>query len=238
MRKEENCIILELGDQLYRYDLGDNLPDNWSTDYYSPEYITPQYGRKNAIGAFFFYNDCRAAKQTLAQAIHNQTKKGNRYDLGTITNCEVTGEIRLLDLQTGLYHCSNIISLLLELDIDIISDRFYNYQSNQPYSVLANAVSNLNSANIITKLNAVKDINQFFYDCPPLLGQSLTDFGNGEPFKELLQSKGYEGYVFMENWISDTFCLFNSNKITSPTHKIISVESDRELQDLIKSIKK
>ena len=40
-------LSLELGDLLYRYDLGDNLPDNWSTDYYSPEHITPQYGRKN-----------------------------------------------------------------------------------------------------------------------------------------------------------------------------------------------
>ena len=53
MRKEENCIILELGDQLYRYDLGDHLPDNWSTDYYNPEYITPQYGRKKCDRSLF-----------------------------------------------------------------------------------------------------------------------------------------------------------------------------------------
>lgn len=236
MRKEENCIILELGDQLYRYDLGDHLPDNWSTDYYNPEYITPQYGRKNAIGAFFFYNDCRAAKQTLAQAIHDQTKKGHKYDLGTITYCEVTDEIRLLDPQTGLYQCSNIISVLLELDIDIISDRFYNYPFKQSYSILANAVDNFYSDKLNTRLEAAREINQFFKQYPPLLGQSLTDFGNGEPFKEMLQSKNYEGYVFMENLISDTFCLFNSNKITSPTHKIVCVESDKELQELIKAI--
>ena len=38
MRKEENSIILEPGDLLYRYDLGEKLDAEWLTDYSSPEY--------------------------------------------------------------------------------------------------------------------------------------------------------------------------------------------------------
>lgn len=74
MRKEENSIILEPGDLLYRYDLGEKLDAEWLTDYSSPEYSFSEYGPKNKIGLFFFYNDISAAKNTLAQAVYNQKR--------------------------------------------------------------------------------------------------------------------------------------------------------------------
>lgn len=69
MRKEKNSIILEPGDRLCRYDLGTDLSVDWSTEYENPEYIGCEFGKKNAIGAFFFYDKKTTAKKTLAQAI-------------------------------------------------------------------------------------------------------------------------------------------------------------------------
>ena len=101
MRKEKNSIILEPGDRLCRYDLGTDLSVDWSTEYENPEYIGCEFGKKNAIGAFFFYDKKTTAKKTLAQAIYNQNKKGNIYNSGTITYCEVVNELNLLDLDSG-----------------------------------------------------------------------------------------------------------------------------------------
>ena len=226
MRKEENCIILEPGDTLYRYDLGNNLPNDWSAEYSSPEYYSHNYGRKNVIGAFFFFENKQAAKETLAQAIYNQKVKNKEYDCGTITYCNVTNDIKLLDLTTGLFNCSNIISVLYDLDIDVVSNKFYNYQKRLPYSSIGNAVKALSSDDYHIKLNAAKEINEFFLYCPRLLGQSLTDFNNGVDFKKILNEKGFEGYVFNESPTSDTYCLFKADKISNPKHEEIYIESD------------
>lgn len=114
MRTEENCVILEGGDNLFRYNLGRELPTEWSIDYSNPEYTSTEFGRKNKIGAFFFYDKDIAAKQVLAQAIFNQRKRGNEYQYATITHCQVVNDIKLLDLYTGLYQCSNMISALYQ----------------------------------------------------------------------------------------------------------------------------
>lgn len=57
---------------------------------------------------------------------------------------------------------------------------------------------------------------------PHILCQTLTDFSNGEYFKTILKEKGYEGYIFNENPDSNTFCFFNSDKLTPPIHTIIT----------------
>lgn len=63
MRKEKNSIILEPGDRLCRYDLVTDLSVDWSTEYENPEYIGCEFGKKNAIGAFFFYDKKTTAKK-------------------------------------------------------------------------------------------------------------------------------------------------------------------------------
>ncbi len=53
----------------------------------------------------------------------------------------------------------------------------------------------------------------------------VTDFENGMVFKRLLIEKGYEGYQFMEEKSSPTICLFDSSKISKPTHQKVIHES-------------
>lgn len=237
MKKELNTIILEKGDSLYRYDLGDCHPAEWSICHPNPEYLTKQYGPKNQIGAFFFFDKESTAKQVLSQAVVNQEKKGINYSKGTITSCEVTDSIVLLDLETDLIGCSNIISVLYELDLNVISNKFYNFQKKQPFEQLKEAISNLYSDQPLIKLSAANEINEFFCSCPPYLGQLLTDFKNGIAFKALLEMQGYEGYVFMEQFSSNTYCLLSSDKISPPRHQIIDIDTNMEIQDLIRSIK-
>lgn len=236
MRKEENSIILEPGDLLYRYDLGEKLDAEWLTDYSSPEYSFSEYGPKNKIGLFFFYNDISAAKNTLAQAVYNQKKMGTIYNYGTITSCQVIDDIRLLDLEAGLSSCSDKIRFLHQIGLNVITELFYNYQFKRPFSELQNSLEDLSSTDQSLSSAAENVINEFFYNFPPLLGQSLTDFDNGEVFKEMLENNEFEGYVFMEDFISDTYCLLSSDKITAPEHEIIDINSNEELQKFIASI--
>ena len=236
MRKEENSIFLEPGDKLYRYDLGEKLDAEWLTDYSSPEYSFSEYGPKNKIGLFFFYNDISAAKNTLAQAVYNQKKMGTIYNYGTITSCQVIDDIRLLDLEAGLSSCSDKIRFLHQIGLNVITELFYNYQFKRLYSELQNALEDLLSTDQSLSSAAENVINEFFYNFPPLLGQSLTDFDNGEAFKEMLENNEFEGYVFMEDFISDTYCLLSSDKITAPEHEIIDINSNEELQKFIASI--
>ena len=236
MRKEETSIFLEPGDKLYRYDLGEKLDAEWLTDYSSPEYSFSEYGPKNKIGLFFFYNDISAAKNTLAQAVYNQKKMGTIYNYGTITSCQVIDDIRLLDLEAGLSSCSDKIRFLHQIGLNVITELFYNYQFKRPYSELQNALEDLLSTDQSLSSAAENVINEFFYNFPPLLGQSLTDFDNGEAFKEMLENNEFEGYVFMEDFISDTYCLLSSDKITAPEHEIIDINSNEELQKFIASI--
>lgn len=236
MRKEENSIILEPGDLLYRYDLGEKLDAEWLTDYSSPEYSFSEYGPKNKIGLAIFYNDISAAKNTLAQAVYNQKKMGTIYNYGTITSCQVIDDIRLLDLEAGLSSCSDKIRFLHQIGLNVITELFYNYQFKRPFSELQNSLEDLLSTDQSLSSAAENVINEFFYNFPPLLGQSLTDFDNGEVFKEMLENNEFEGYVFMEDFISDTYCLLSSDKITAPEHEIIDINSNEELQKFIASI--
>lgn len=236
MRKEPNRVILEKSDCLYRYFLGVDLPSSWLSEIHSPEYYSDRYGHKNAIGAFFFYDKEKTALQVLSQAIFNQRKKGNIYKHATITKCEVKDEIVLFDLESGLFNCSNIVSTLMENGLNVITDSFFNYQKEKAFSWINNEIENLYSSNSSIRFMAAKNINEFFFNYPPLLCQSLTDFNNGLEFKRILEEQDYEGYVFMEEFSSNTYCLLNADKISSPDHKIIDIENDEIIQGLIRKI--
>ena len=223
MMKGPNTILLEKGDSLYRYDLGDRHPAEWSINHPNPEYLTERYGPKNKIGAFFFFDTEKTAKQVLAQAVVDQKKKGIPHSQATITSCEVTDSIVLLDLETRLSDCSSIINFLHELDMNVISNEFYNYHKGQFFEQLKSA--------------AEQEINDFFCSYPPYLCQLLTDFNNGTAFKKLLEKQGYEGYVFMEDFFSNTYCLLSSAKISPPSHQIIDIDINMEIQNLIRNIK-
>lgn len=232
MRKDNNRIILEVGDTLYRYDIEENLPPRWDSNYHNPEYTGCQYGDKNSIGAIFLYSEKEAAKQTLAAAINNQANKGRNINIATITSTVVEQEINLLDLSTGILECSNLISVLYELGIDVTTRQYFSYQRGTHFDCLHPFLMDLFSTEASKKLNGANRINEFFYSLINLLGQSLTDFGNGHVFKGQLEALLYEGYVFWEpNPISDTYCIFSPNKLSHPEHETIIIHEDEEMLD-------
>lgn len=222
-----NDVVIQPGKKLYRYNLGKDIPSDWSSEYINPEYINPEYiypnlGRKNQIGAFFFFNNITAAKNTLFQAIKNFKDKGVIYKKGIITSCSTKSPIRLLDL-SKFDDCAKIIYFLCEQGINILSDNFISHQRKCSFIELKKDFELLSDNNPTIRLAGINKINDFFYYRPHILCQTLTDFDNGKYFKAMLEEKGYEGYIFKENPDSNTFCLFSSDKLTQPRHTKIEV---------------
>lgn len=142
----------------------------------------------------------------------------------TITSCEVRKDIVLLDLFTGIERCSNMISVLKGLNLNVVNTLFYNYQRDTSYTEIEHDLELLYSGNCTEKLGAAARIDDFFCSRLPLLGQSLTDFNNGVAFKEMLIRNHWEGYVFKEEESSNTYCLLDATKLTNPVHDPLSRE--------------
>lgn len=226
MRKDKDKIILENGDVLYRYGLEQDYPDVWCNNIHNPEYNFDGLGHKNQIGAYFFYKDENTAKRVLKVAIKKQeAEKGKIVKKATLTTCTVREDIVLLDLFTGIERCSNMVSALRGLELNVVTNSFYNYQKKACYTEIERDLDLLNSENLEEKMDAAQRINNFFYNSLPLLGQSLTDFDNGSVFKEMLICNHWEGYVFKEEETSNTYCLLATTKLTNPVHESLSRES-------------
>lgn len=221
MELEENKIILERGDMLYRYGLEQNYPDVWCNNIHNSEYSYKEYGNKNQIGAYFFYDNESTAKSVLETAIRKQESKGERVETATITSCEVREDIVLLDLFSGIERCCNMISVLRELNLNVVTNSFYNYQKKTYYTEIEHDLELLYSGRCAEKRGAATRIDDFFYNLRRLLGQSLTDFHNGVAFKEMLIRSHWEGYVFKEEESSNTYCLLDATKLTEPRHELI-----------------
>lgn len=103
-----------------------------------------------------------------------------------------------------------------------MSDNFISHQRECSFIELKKDFKLLSDNNPTIRLAVINKINDFFYYRPHILCQTLTDFSNGEYFKTILKEKGYEGYIFNENPDSNTFCFFNSDKLTPPIHTIIT----------------
>lgn len=226
MRKDKDKIILENGDVLYRYGLEQDYPDVWCNNIHNPEYNFDGLGHKNQIGAYFFYKDKSTAKRVLKVAIKKQEEeKGKIVEKATLTTCTVREDIVLLDLFSGIERCSNMISVLRELNLDVVTNSFCNYQKQACYTEIERDLELLYSGNCTEKIGAAARIDDFFYKSPPLLVQSLTDFNNGVAFKEMLIHNHWEGYVFKEEETSNTYCLLAATKLTDPVHESLSRES-------------
>lgn len=226
MRKDKDKIILENGDVLYRYGLEQDYPDVWCNNIHNPEYNFDGLGHKNQIGAYFFYKDENTAKRVLKVAIKKQEEeKGKIVEKATLTTCTVREDIVLLDLFTGIESCSNMISVLKELNLNVVTNSFYNYQKKACYTEIEPDLELLYSGNYTEKLGAAAKIDDFFCKKTSLLGQSLTDFKNGDAFEDMLIRNHWEGYVFKEEESSNTYCLLAATKLTNPVHKSLSRES-------------
>jgi len=221
MRQDGNKIILEPGDILYRYGLEQDYPSAWCNNIHNSEYFSNEHGYKNQIGAYFFYNNEDTAKRVLEAEIKKQEDKGIIVGKVTITSCEVREDIVLLDLHSGITRCCNMISVLRKLNLNVVTNSFYNYQRGSDYTMIENDLELIYSDDPVEKLNAGTRIDNFFYNLPSLLGQSLTDFQNGVVFKEMLIHNNWEGYVFKDEESSNTYCLLNATKLTEPNHEVL-----------------
>lgn len=202
------------------------MPEDWITSYHSPEYHSNDYGDKNQIGAFFFYKDEETARNVLGVAVKNSVKRGEIYKVNTITSCQTTLDINLLDI-TGCQRPVNILNVLHDEGIDILTNEFVRHLNGIQtfdtirglHQYILDHESEYECPVNREKINCAVMIDVFFQCLVGYTGQLMTDFGNGMVFKRLLIEKGYEGYQFMEEKSSPTICLFDSSKISKPTHQ-------------------
>ena len=183
---------------------------------------------KNEIGAFFFFDKEDDAivvgKNTLKQKESSLIIDNPSLSLW-ITQTKTIEEIKLLDLTA----CDDIVDLYVSLyllDIDIFRDDFYKITEidMEPLSQIKEDVVYISENRSTIKTykqlvcenrvanfyNTINEKEQLGFAC-----QQLTDFGNGNIFKMILEKKGFDGYMFYEAE-STTFCVFQSNKLSEP----------------------
>lgn len=220
--------VLQKGTHLYRYCLGTEIPDEWSSEYHSPEYHSDKFGEKNQIGALFFYPDEKTARDVLGAAVKKVAERDVTYSKNTITSCTTTNDIVLLDL-TGCDRPVQMLNILYDEGIDVLTSEFVRHLNGEETFDTVRGYHQYIMENDHTKdrfiksemMNYAAKIDSFFQWLVGYTGQLMTDFGNGFPFKRELQAKGYEGYQFMEEKYTPTICLFESEKLTAPVHTMI-----------------
>jgi len=217
-------MILTTHTPLYRYDL-QKPPTQWSVDFH--EYNYGDRGYKNIIGAFFFYDNMDDCIRTC--------KNEHLFEcFGYFTRCQTIRDLNLLDIRT---ECMiRILDILYENDIDVLIPEISTYSHGdvrplsaikhdfEKYVYLVNKQEKTDRE-CCTQLGLVNKISSYIEprygnDSFRYLGQLLTDFENGQIFKEKLIQKGYDGYVFYENNLGTpcvtTYCIFESNSLSSP----------------------
>lgn len=229
-------MILPQGTLLYRYCLETNLPDEWSPDFENPEYANSPNGKKNQIGAYFFY----ANEETACNVANNALEKfGIRHGIYnfTLTTCQTTRDITLLDL-TGDMKPFPFLEELYNNGIDVLTDNFINYyKGKQLFSRYRDKFMQImeqenpflqENVNFHQNCQTVEQIWYFFtfvygdnkYN-EHILGQLVTDYANGHTFKRLLVGQGFEGYEFNEEHDCPTICIFEADKLSQPNHTLI-----------------
>lgn len=226
--KNTHCII-NAGLLLYRYDVTEPPKGGWVQDYKSPIYCWDDAGPKNEVGAFFFFDTENEAIE-VGKNVLNQ-----KEDVIRIYNPELSIWITKTITQDRLYlldlsQCKNVVELYVTLwheKINIFRDDFNRFDflnGSKPLSLIKEYIRYIachdNEAktdkrqeceyNIYDFHNTIDESKQLAYAC-----QGLTDFSNGTIFKALLGEKEFDGYIFRET-DANTFCLFNSNKLSVP----------------------
>lgn len=220
--------------KLYRYDL-ECPPTDWSNEYKNVEYIyegeCDALRVKNQIGAFFFFENISTAYATGSIAA-----KKNGTNTIWLTETSIINRISLLEFS----HLKNISSILLafeELGIDVLNDSFFKFnscgacESFEKLRPLLDELKDLdqkehkNDREIMKISDLAYEIGKFFYSNERIdyFGQLLTDFGNGNTFKNILTEKGYDGYIFREDYNSSTYCLFEASALSKPQHKKVTI---------------
>lgn len=220
--------------KLFRYDV-ECPPNKWNTNFKNKEYVysddCEDLRIKNSIGAFFFFENKATAYSTGCLAAQK-----NGCNNIWLTETSIIKEIQLLDF-SNLEFISSILLAFDELGFDVLTDKFHKFSA-------LGACKNLCELRpLVNKLKQLKDIPQksdrivceismlagkigdFFYGNHRIdyFGQLLTDFSNGECFKEMLLSRGYDGYIFRESHDSPTYCIFNPAVLSDPIQQEIQL---------------
>lgn len=225
-------MIVNKGTTFYRYDISSEpLPKDWDDTLKSIEYSNTAFGPKNQVGFFFFYDNQETAESVGRIAINRTNSTRSMI----ITSCQIVEDINLLDLTKydGVLldvqsdHPLTLLNILKSYGINVLTEGFHRYNTDViPFSSLADDFSLVHQPvtndliQIKNRINAATRINEFFYDCIPFLGQSLSDFANGLTFRDILENHEYDGYLFLEEPSSPTYCLFRKNKLGKPVHTL------------------
>lgn len=162
--------------------------------------------------------------------------KKNETNTIWLTETSIINKISLLKFS----HFTNISSILLafeEFGIDVLNDRFFKFnscgacESFEKLRPLLDELKDLdqkenkNDREIMKISDLAYEIGKFFYSNERIdyFGQLLTDFGNGNTFKNILIEKGYDGYIFREDYNSSTYCLFEASALSKPQHKKVTI---------------
>jgi hypothetical protein len=226
--------IIQAGVPLYRYDLTEPPKGGWNMEYKSPIYYWDEAGPKNEIGAFFFFDNKSDAIEVGKNALvlkETMIKTYNPELSIWITKTIIQDELYMLDLSK----CKDVIDLYVVLwneQIDIFRDDFYRFdylRGSRPLLQIKDDTEYIVSHKDLPKTSKWSEckynIDIFSSGSDDKIklayaSQGLTDFSNGKIFKKLLDAKGYDGYIFRES-DANTFCLFNSEKISLPEVTLI-----------------
>lgn len=223
--------IVKKGMALYRYDTIEP-PTDWSKAYKSP-FFQYDIGYKNAIGAFFLYDDRRETIRIWEIKVKEQNIQNPQL---WITGACLTQDSIMLDL-TSIVDVVNLYTTLYEMGIDIFRDNFYQNNENKPNESMSKIRKDVEfickhrdkACEFMEKLKICKgNIWNFAhgYDDAEKLRyalQQLTDFDNGFIFKKILISQGYDGYIFKETY-TDTYCFFECTKLSMPEREKINID--------------
>ncbi len=218
--------VISISTQLFRYDVIQPPTGGWSNDFKSPIYIY-EFGPKNEIGAFYFF-DSRNVSIEVGKNVINQRRDfimENNPELSLwVTTTKNLVELNMLDLS----HCSDVIDLYVSLwneGIDVFRDDFYKFSrfnSSKLSQIREDVVFLSRHNNHLTSKSQTCECNisNLFHEYEEkeklrYASQGLTDFSNGKIFKNILEKGGFDGYIFRET-DANTFCLFNSDKLSQP----------------------
>lgn len=205
---------------------------------------------KNQANLYFFYDNKNQCLQTGCVALNNlnSSDNGNRNKVW-ITRTNPIRQINVLDLSCHISEWGDliihdtplkIIDRLDAIGIDVLTDCFSRYLFDEDrshykkvlFSDLRDDYCRLRQlvdkpvktdAECVEICSIANRVNSWFEDSIGHLGQFLTDFENGTIFKEMLTSRGFDGYAFQEEADSKTFCIFDPNLLSAPVHEEVTI---------------